>query len=198
MNILIWHVHGSWLTAFVQGPHRYLVPRLADRGPDGRGRALTWEWPESVVEVSPHELQVAPLDVVVLQRREEIELARNWLGGRRPGRDVPAIWLEHNAPQGRIDNLRHCAALLDGVHVVHVTRFNQLFWDTGPAPTTVIEHGIVDPGSLWTGTEPSGGIAINEPFRRGRVTGTDLIPRFGAAAPIDLFGLGADELAERW
>lgn len=26
MNILIWHVHGSWLTSFVQGPHTYLVP----------------------------------------------------------------------------------------------------------------------------------------------------------------------------
>ena len=26
MNILLWHVHGSWTTSFVQGKHRYLVP----------------------------------------------------------------------------------------------------------------------------------------------------------------------------
>ena len=26
MNILIWHVHGAWTTAFVQGKHRYLIP----------------------------------------------------------------------------------------------------------------------------------------------------------------------------
>ena len=24
MRILLWHVHGSWTTAFVQGPHDYL------------------------------------------------------------------------------------------------------------------------------------------------------------------------------
>ncbi len=51
MRILLWHVHGSWTTAFVQGPHEYLVPVLPDRGPDGRGRAQTWDWPGSVREV---------------------------------------------------------------------------------------------------------------------------------------------------
>ena len=50
MRILLWHVHGSWTTAFVQGPHRYIVPVVPDRGPDGRGRAQTWDWPSSVVE----------------------------------------------------------------------------------------------------------------------------------------------------
>ena len=24
-------------------------------------------------------------------------------------------------------------------------------WDTGRAPTAVIEHGVVDPGPVWTG-----------------------------------------------
>jgi hypothetical protein len=56
MRILLWHVHGSWTTAFVQGRHRYLVPVVPDRGPDGRGRAQTWRWPASVVEVSPEAL----------------------------------------------------------------------------------------------------------------------------------------------
>lgn len=45
MSILIWLVHGSWTTAFVQGPHTHLVPVLPDRGPDGLGRARTWDWP---------------------------------------------------------------------------------------------------------------------------------------------------------
>ena len=31
MRILIWHVHGSWATSFVQGPHDYLVPVNAER-----------------------------------------------------------------------------------------------------------------------------------------------------------------------
>src|SRR5204862_228018 len=40
MRILLWHVHGSWTTAFVQGDHDYLIPVLPDRGPDGLGRAI--------------------------------------------------------------------------------------------------------------------------------------------------------------
>ena len=39
----------------------------------------------------------------------------------------------------------------DDLLVVHVTHFNELFWDTGAHPTAVIEHGIVDPGRRYTG-----------------------------------------------
>src|SRR6202012_6180425 len=56
MRILIWHLHGSWLTSFVQGPHDYLVPVTPERGPFGLGRARTWDWPASVGEVSPRQL----------------------------------------------------------------------------------------------------------------------------------------------
>ena len=38
---------------------------------------------------------------------------------------------------------------------------------------------------------------INEPVRRWRVTGTDLLPRFAAVAPLDVFGMGVTGLAER-
>jgi hypothetical protein len=192
MNVLIWHVHGSWTTAFVQGNHRYVVPVLPDRGPDGRGRARTWDWPASVVERTPEELAGEPIDVVILQRRVELEgLAERWLGGRRPGRDVPAVYVEHNAPQGPIAEMRHPAAERPDVVVVHVTHFNALFWDTGSAQSHVIEHGVVDPGERYTGELPRAAVVINEPGRRGRVTGTDLLPRFAEAAPIDLFGMGA-------
>jgi hypothetical protein len=37
MNVLVWHVHGSWTTAFVQGPHTYLIPATPERGPWGTG-----------------------------------------------------------------------------------------------------------------------------------------------------------------
>ena len=190
MNILIWHVHGSWTTAFVQGSHRYLVPVLPDRGPDGRGRAETWEWPASVVEVAPGELAETDVDVVILQRPDELDgLAEAWLGGRRPGRDVPAVYLEHNAPQGRVADMRHPAADRPDLTIVHVTHFNDLFWDTGSTPTRVIEHGVVDPGYRYTGEIERAAVVINEPVRRGRVTGTDLLPRFAADVPIDLFGM---------
>ncbi len=190
MRILLWHVHGSWTTSFVQGQHTYLVPTLPDRGPYGRGRATSWRWPPSVVEVDPREAADTDVDVVVLQRPEELEcLAAAWLGGRRPGTDVPAVYVEHNAPQGRIDELRHPAADRADVHVVHVTHFNALLWDCGRAPTTVVEHGIVDPGPRYTGELDRAVVLVNEPVRRARVTGTDLLPRFASLVPIDLYGL---------
>jgi glycosyltransferase involved in cell wall biosynthesis len=107
---------------------------------------------------------------------------------------VPAVWLEHNAPQGRIAQMRHPAADRDDLTVVHVTHFNALFWDTGRAPTRVIEHGIVDPGPQYTGELPRAVVVVNEPGRRGRVTGTDLLPALGRDVPIDVFGIGAGAL----
>jgi Glycosyl transferases group 1 len=197
VRVFLWHVHGSWTTAFVQGAHDYLVPVLPDRGPDGLGRARTWEWPESVAEVTPAQAAHSDVDVVVLQRPAELDgLAERWLGGRRPGRDVPAVYVEHNAPQGRIANMRHPAADRPDLLVAHVTHFNDLFWDTGTAPTVVVEHGVVDPGPRYTGELPRGAVVLNEGRRRGRVTGTDLLSRLSEAAPLDLFGIGADELAE--
>ena len=56
MRILLWHVHGAWTTAFVHGSHDYVVPVLPERGPDGVGIARTYEWPDSVSELSPEQL----------------------------------------------------------------------------------------------------------------------------------------------
>ncbi|MER6144038.1 glycosyltransferase [Streptomyces sparsogenes] len=198
MNILIWHVHGSWTTAFVQGPHRYLVPVLPDRGPDGLGRARTYSWPASVTELSPARLRDAPVDLVVLQRPHEAALAECWLGGRRPGRNVPAVYVEHNAPDGDVPRTRHPCADRDdlrGVTLVHVTHFNRLLWDGGTAPTTVVEHGVVDPGHLYTGELERAAVVVNDPIRRGRTTGTDLLPELSRAAPLDVFGMRTEGLA---
>jgi glycosyltransferase involved in cell wall biosynthesis len=195
MRILLWHVHGSWTTAFVQGRHDYLIPTVPDRGPDGRGRAETWTWPPSAVEVTPEECADREVDLVVLQRPEELDgLAERWLGGRRPGRDVPAVYVEHNAPQGRIGEMRHPAADRDDLTLVHVTHFNDLFWDAGATATRVIEHGIVDPGYRYTGELPRAVAVINEARRRGRVTGTDLLARLNGTVPLDLFGMDAGAL----
>jgi len=196
VNILLWHVHGSWTTAFVQGPHSYLLPLTPDRGQDGRGRARTWDWPAAAREVPYDRLDREDVEVVVLQRPHELELAQRWLR-RRPGRDVPAVYVEHNTPKGDVPLTRHPLAGRDDVPLVHVTHFNELFWDSGVAPTTVIEHGVVDPGPRWTGELERAAVVVNEPMRRGRVTGTDLLPRFAAAAPLDVFGMGAGDLLSR-
>ncbi|MFH9613540.1 glycosyltransferase [Streptomyces pratensis] len=193
MNILIWHVHGSWATSFLQGPHTFLIPVTPDRGPDGLGRAATWDWPSNVIEATPDRLRDEDIDLMVLQRPHELELAAAWTG-RRPGADVPAVYVEHNSPDGTAAGTRHPLADRDDIPLVHVTHFNRLMWDNGRAPTTVIEHGIIDPGPLWTGTERRAAVVVNDPVRRGRTTGTDLLPRFARVAPLDVFGMRTEAL----
>jgi glycosyltransferase involved in cell wall biosynthesis len=58
-----------------------------------------------------------------------------------------------------------------------------------------VEHGVLDPGARWTGELRSAAVCINEPVRRGRLTGTDLLPGLAEATPLDVFGIGVDRLA---
>jgi hypothetical protein len=201
MKVLLWHVHGSWTTAFVEGDHEYLIP-VVEQGPgrrsaDGLGRARTWKWPAAAREVTPAQLREEQPDVVVLQRMRDLDLVREWLG-REPGRDLPAVFLEHNAPDGSVPDTRHPLADRDDIPIAHVTHFNRLFYDNGRAPTTVIEHGIVDPGERWTGNLLHAAVVVNEPVRRGRYVGADLLPGLAAAAPVDVFGMGLTGLHERY
>jgi hypothetical protein len=177
-------VHGSWTTSFVQGKHRYLVPVNDARDEWGRGRARTFDWPSTVEEVDPAE--VADVDVVVLQRPGELDRVAHL--------DVPKIYVEHNTPKGDVPHSRHPMAGRDDLVIAHVTHFNDLFWDTGGTRTTVIEHGVVEPAARWTGELDRLAIVTNEPVRRGRVTGTDLYPRFAAVAPLDVYGMGVAAL----
>lgn len=195
MRVLAWHVHGSWMTSFVRGTHEYLVPVVPDRGPDGHGRARTYRWPPNAIEVAPEDLASERIDLVVVQRPRDIELCDAWLGGRRIGHDLPVVWVEHNAPQGRIDEMEHPAVHFDGdVRVVHVTGANALLWDTGTRPTSVVDHGIPDPGARYSGSVERAALVVNEPVRRRRVAGTDLLDAFAAVAGIDAFGMKTEQL----
>jgi glycosyltransferase involved in cell wall biosynthesis len=195
VRVLVWHVHGSYQTALVQGPHTYLVPVTPDRGPDGRGRADTWAWPASTVEVTPEQLREEPIDAVILQRPHELELVRAWTG-REPGGQLPALYLEHNTPRGDVTEWRHPLADRSDIPIVHVTSFNAAMWDNGAAPVRVIEHGVIDPGYRYSGEWPSLGVCINEPIRRSRVAGTDLAARIAASVPVELYGMGLAGVAE--
>ncbi|GGN44571.1 glycosyltransferase involved in cell wall biosynthesis [Actinoplanes campanulatus] len=184
MNILLWHVHGSWTTSFVQGKHRYLVPVNPARDEWGRGRARTFDWPDTVEELPLDEIR--DVDVAIAQRPGELDLIPP---------HVPVIYVEHNTPKGDVPDTRHPLADRDDLVIAHVTDFNDLFWDCGGTRTTVIEHGVVEPAARWTGSLSRLAVVTNEPVRRGRVTGTDLFPRFASVAPLDVFGMGVSGLA---
>jgi len=185
----------------VQGAHEYLLPLVADRGPDGRGRAQTWDWPEQAREVPVEALRESIFDVVVLQRPHELELLQEWTG-LRAGIDVPAVYVEHNAPTEGAATSRHPLAQHPStqqphIPVVHVTKFNALMWDCGDVATTVIEHGVLDPGALYTGDRPSLAAVVNEPVRRWRVAGTDLLLHIAGQVDVEVYGMGMAELVSR-
>ncbi|TDE29607.1 glycosyltransferase family 1 protein [Actinomadura sp. 6K520] len=206
VRVLMWHVHGSWATSFVHGPQTTLVPVTPGRDADGKGRPDTFHWPGRAVEVPPERLRHEDVDVVVLQRPRELRLAEEWLG-RRPGRDVPAVYVEHDTPRRTpadigtpeevVPDSRHFLHDRSDIPVVHVTHFNRLFWNCGRAPVRVIEHGVVDPGYRYTADLPRAGVVINDPLRRGRVAGTDLLPDLAAAVPLDLFGMNVRDVPGR-
>lgn len=204
MRVMCWHVHGSWSTSFVAGGHEYLLPVVPGRGADGRGRAETWDWPASVIEQSPDELRALAsaggIDVVVLQRPQELDLLTRWTG-LRAGEDVAAVYVEHNTPTGPAASTRHPCADVESVArgrvpLVHVTAFNELMWDNGTARTVVIDHGITDPGHLYSGTDGRLGAVVNDPVRRWRVAGTDVLLRVAQALPLDVYGMRVSDLRE--
>ena len=189
MRILLSDVHGGYTDALVAGRHDYLfLPAVEGRGGLSRLGAGA---PGRAREVDPAERRDGPPDVLLLQRPDEAAAfaART---GLRAGVDVPAVFLEHNTPKESVPNTRHPMA--DGpLRVVHVTHLNALLWDCGRAPTTVVEHGLPDPGLRYAGTLESLAFVVNEPVRRWRVTGTDLLPAF-APLRIDAFGIDGDLL----
>jgi hypothetical protein len=197
MKILVWHVHAAWMTSFVQGPHEYCVPLLPDRGDDGKGRARTYPWPASVHEYTPAQLAGRDFDVVVLQRPRELELFRRWTGRTLGSNGVPAVYVEHNTPRGDVNEWRHVLADRSDIPVAHVTEFNQMVWDNGRAPTTVIAHGVPDSGNQYVGDTRSLSVAVNEPVRRWHVAGLDLVAEIATRVPVAVYGLGTDALRGR-
>jgi glycosyltransferase involved in cell wall biosynthesis len=196
MNVLFWHVHGTYTEAFVSGPHTYVLPVTQPRDTWGLGLPPDVDWPAGAREVSVEEVSDASIDVVVAQRPEEITLARRWLG-QRPGIDIPLVYLEHNTPGGSVPFTRHPMADRHDCLLVHVTQFNALMWDTGHTETVVVRHGLPDPGQRWSPAERRLAAVINEPVRRGRAVGTDLLPSFAGAVGVDLFGMKVSGAAEQ-
>jgi hypothetical protein len=147
------------------------------------------------VELAPDRIRAARPDIVVLQRNEDLQLLQDWTG-LRAGVDLPALRVEHDTPRGDVDGWRHPLASQSRIPVVHVTHFNAAMWDCGRAPVHVVEHGVVDPGPLWTGELPRLSMSVNEPVRRWRVAGMDLAARVARELPVDVFGMGVDELPE--
>jgi hypothetical protein len=191
LRILTWHVHGSYLDSLVRTGHEFFLPVVDENG-ERRGGIGRWGWPsQRVHEVPEDEVRDLDVDLVLFQH------TRNWRDdGPRMLSDRqlagPRIYVEHDPPWADPTEARHPVDDPD-VLLVHVTAFNQLMWDNGRTPTLVIEHGVVDTGSRWSGELARGLVVINDLGTRGRKVGRDIYDRARAVLPIDLIGMRTAE-----
>ncbi|GAA3093962.1 glycosyltransferase [Nonomuraea salmonea] len=157
------------------------------------GRAATYDWPDSAREVPWDRLRDEQVDAVVYQRPYEVDLAREWLGPRVSR--LPAVYVEHNTPRGRRAPHPPPAGGPERRHARARHPLQRALLGQRPRPPTrVIEHGVPDPGHLYSGELARAGVVVNEPVRRTRVAGTDLLPRFAERVPLDVFGMKVDGL----
>ena len=186
-SILFWNTNQAWTDAFASGTHRYLVAVNSDDGRTNR----------RVREIPVGRLRDEDVDLVVLQHHDELELAARWLG-RRPGVDVPAVFVEHSPPQPFAADTLHPLGGRDDIPIVHVTDFNRVMWNNGAAPSCVITPAMADPGHLFTGDVPAAASIIDEPLCRLRETGADLLVELGRRAAIDVWGVDTEPLTAKF
>src|SRR6185437_9363402 len=130
LNILAWHIHGSYLNALARIPHNWYLPVKPDRPEGYGGRGRTFDLPKYVREVPADEVSDLKLDLIIHQT------PKNYFGDQYEilsvaQRKLPQIYLEHNTPRQQPVDLRHPVADEDGVLLVHVTHFNRMMWDNG-------------------------------------------------------------------
>jgi len=194
LRILTWHVHGSYLYYLCQAPHEFYLPVKPGRPGGYHGRTRSYPWPDNVHEVPAEQVQHLDLDVILFQSRQNyLEDQYEILSAEQ--RSLPSIYLEHDPPREHPTDTRHPVDE-PGVLLVHVTAFNDLMWDSGRTPTVVIEHGVMVPDDArYTGELDRGIVVVNNMRKRGRRLGADIFARARAQVPLDLVGMGWEEVA---
>ena len=192
MRILIWHVHGSWTTAFVAGPHDYLFPCCRTAAPTVGAGPARGAGRRRLARCRRTQLRDERA-----RRRRAAAAARGGPGravdrpppGPRPARRLPRAQRSHRAAVStctRSPPTRPCAASpsctsplqRDGLGLRRARR------------RRVIEHGIPDPGHSYTGDVASLAVVVNEPVRRWRVAGTDLLLGMARPCRCEVYGMG--------
>ncbi|KCV61047.1 glycosyltransferase [Bordetella bronchiseptica] len=192
LRILTWHVHGNYLYALTQVPHVFVVPYRDDARPGYQPLGPAIPWGANIRRVPAAQLGDEPLDGVLYQSRQNLEDARMLLSAAQ--RRLPRAYVEHNPPEPHPTDTWH-PFQDEGGTLVHVTHYNAEMWRSPAGQRTcVIEHGLPDPGPLYRGELARGIVVVNHLARRGRRVGADLFEAVRREAPLDLIGMGSQEL----
>lgn len=193
LKILTWHTHGSYLYYLTQAPHQFYVLSKPGRPAGYGGRCGHMPWGDNVIDLPVAYASQAEFDCILFQ--DDDQYLKDQYEFLTPAqRRLPRIYIEHDPPREHPTDMRHPVDDPEML-LVHVTHFNQLMWDNGRTPTRVVEHGVkVAPGLQYQGDIARGLVVVNHLARRGRRLGGDLFARARQAVPLDLVGMGADDL----
>lgn len=188
LNILIWHIHGSYLDAITGIEHNWYLP--VREGRYGGRRLFS---PPSVHDVPWEEVRTLDLDLIIFQSPANyLEEQHEILTPEQ--RRLPRIYLEHNTPRPHPVDTRHVVDDRSTL-LVHVTQFNRLMWDNNRTPTAVIEHSVaLDRSIAYSGELARGLTLVNGPRHRARIAGLDLFLEARERVPLDLCGMETEEL----
>ncbi len=192
LNILIWHIHGSYLNTLARLDHDWYLPVKPGRPEGYGGRGASFDLPEYVREVPAERVRDLGLDLVIYQTPKNLhDDAPEILSAAQ--RRLPRIYLEHNTPRPHAVATRHPVDDPSTL-LVHVTHYNRLMWDNGRTPTTVIEHSVaIDPAAVYSGRLERGITVVNGMARRPRIAGYDIFLQARQALPLDAAGMGMEE-----
>lgn len=193
LRVLTWHVHGNYLYYLAHVPHLFYLPVKEGRPAGYGGRSGSFEWPQSLVEVEAEDVADLDLDCILFQSSQNyLEDQHEILSPEQRG--LPRIYLEHDPPRLTPTDTPHPMDDPDGL-IVHVTPFNRLMWDNRSTPSRVIDHGVIVPSEVrYTGELDRGLVIVNNLYGRGRRLGLDVFRRVLEEVPLDLVGMGSEDL----
>lgn len=191
LKILTWHTHGTYLYYLTQLPHDFYIISKPDRPTGYGGRCGAMPWGDNVIDMPAAGLPGRQFDCIIFQDDLQYLQDQHVLLDTAQRR-LPKIYIEHDPPRVHPTDTRH--PVDDGnTLLVHVTDFNALMWDNGPAPVVVIEHGVKLPLASWRGEQARGITVINNLFSRGRRLGSDIFFGVRRQIALDLAGMGSLE-----
>lgn len=191
LKIFTWHIHGSYLYYLSKCNFDIYIPVNAARSEGYYGRGRTFPFGDNVIEVAVEDLKELEFDAILFQSEKNFRVDQYEVLSEEQ-RQLPAIYLQHNAPAPHPVNSSHP---LDNPEVilVHVTHYNKLMWKNNVPIVKVIQHGIPEQTVRYTGELEKGIVVINHIRERGRITGWDIFEQVRSVVPLDLAGMGTEQ-----
>lgn len=192
LKVFTWHIHGSYLFYLSQGAYDIYIPVSQQKSEGYYGRGETFPFGSNVIEIDVADVRNMEFDCILFQTNanyliDQYEILTEEQRGR------PRIYLEHDPPRMHPTDTRHVMNDPE-VLFVHVTNFNQLMWDNGNIRTSVIEHGVLNSTTAYSGELDTGLVVINNLPSRGRLLGLDLFLKASDKVPLHLIGMGTGDL----